>query len=199
MTTETIESLREALTILPGGWYAARAKVGSENMAKANLERRVENLGLEALIFQVEVPTQQVTTIKSGQQKVSKVTVMPGYVLIRMELTDESWAAVKNTPGISGFIGATTYPTPLPLEDVVKFLLPAPVKEAGVKQPAAVSDVTVCDFSVGDAVTVTEGPFTGYRGSVSKVDIERRKLYVLVSIFGRDTPVELWFNQIERM
>jgi transcriptional antiterminator NusG len=201
-TTDTAESLRADLQALPGEWYVARAKVGAENLAKTNLMQRVQNLGIDHLIFQAEAPTQQVVTLKNGQRKVAKKTVMPGYVLIRMELTDESWAAVKNTPGISGFVGATTLPTPLPIGDVVKFLLPPAAKEVG--KPAGVADlpiadVIVCDFTIGDAVTVMDGPFTGYHASVSEVDVERRKLHVLVSIFGRDTPVELGFHQIERI
>jgi transcriptional antiterminator NusG len=201
-TTDTAESLRADLQALPGEWYVARAKVGAENLAKTNLMQRVQNLGIDHLIFQAEAPTQQVATLKYGQRKVAKKTVMPGYVLIRMELTDESWAAVKNTPGISGFVGATTLPTPLPINDVVKFLLPPAAKEVGEPAGAAEHpevDVIVCDFSIGDAVTVIEGPFTGYHASVSEVDVYRRKLHVLVSIFGRDTPVELGFDQIERM
>lgn len=199
-TTDTAESLRAELQALPGEWYVARAKVGAENLAKTNLMQRVQNLGIEHLIFQAEAPTQQVATLKNGQRKVAKKTVMPGYVLVRMDLTDESWSAVKNTPGISGFVGATTLPTPLPMADVVKFLLPEPVKD--LKNPAVSeipAEVTVCDFSIGDAVTVMDGPFTGYHASVSEVHVERRKLHVLVSIFGRDTPVELGFHQIERM
>jgi len=201
-TTDTAESLRADLQALPGEWYVARAKVGAENLAKTNLMQRVQNLGIDHLIFQAEAPTQQVATLKNGRRKVAKKPVMPGYVLIRMELTDESWAAVKNTPGISGFVGATTLPTPLPINDVVKFLLPPAAKEVGEPAGAAdlpIADVIVCDFTIGDAVTVMDGPFTGYHASVSEVDVHRRKLHVLVSIFGRDTPVELGFDQIERM
>jgi transcriptional antiterminator NusG len=170
-------------------------------MAKANLLQRIQNLGLEDVIFQVEVPTQDVVEFKNGQRKQSRKTILPGYVLIRMDLTDEAWAAVKNTPGVSGFVGATTLPTPIPLDDVVKFLLPAPVKEIGVGKPAERdrADAIVCDFSIGDPVTVMDGPFTGYHASIIEVDVDRKKVHVLVSIFGRDTPVELGFHQIERM
>jgi transcriptional antiterminator NusG len=200
-TTDPAEILAAELRSLPGDWYVARAKVGAENMARTNLLQRVANFALEDVIFQVEVPTHHVVEFKNGQRKQSKKTIMPGYMLIRMELTDEAWTVVKNTPGVSGFVGATTVPTPLALGDVIKFLLPPPVKEVkeqvGVDHAAA--DVIVCDFSIGDAVTVMDGPFTGYHASVSEVDVERRKLHVLVSIFGRDTPVELGFHQIERI
>jgi transcriptional antiterminator NusG len=199
-TTDPASALRDELKSLPGDWYVARAKAGAENMAKSNLLQRIQNLDLEGVIFQVEVPAHNVIEFKNGQRKVSKKIVMPGYMLIRMELTDEAWAAVRNTPGVSGFVGATTQPTPLVLDEVVKFLLPPPSKaDPGERTAFVAAETTVCDFSVGDSVTVTDGPFTGYHASISEVDIERRKLHVLVSIFGRDTPVELGFHQIERM
>ncbi len=176
---------------------------------KANLETRVQNLDVGDYIFQVEVPTEEVTEIKNGQRKQVNRKVLPGYILVRMDLTDDSWSAVRNTPGVTGFVGATSRPTSLSLDDVVKFLLPqGAAKKTGKSTSgasAASSEATLerpeilVDFEVGESVTVMDGPFATLPASISEVNAEQQKLKVLVSIFGRETPVELTFNQVAKI
>ena len=174
---------------------------------KANLETRVQNLDVGDYIFQVEVPTEEVTEIKNGQRKQVNRKVLPGYILVRMELNDESWGAVRNTPGVTGFVGATSRPSPLTLDDVVKFLLPqgSAKKVAKSTSGAASSEASLerapieVDFAVGESVTVMDGPFATLPASISEVNAEQQKLKVLVSIFGRETPVELTFNQVAKI
>jgi transcriptional antiterminator NusG len=192
------EDLKTNLSSLPGDWYVVKTYSGAENSAKANLMQRIQNMGLDDSIFQVESPTQVVSEIKNGQRKQSRKPVMPGYILIRMDLTDEAWSAVRNTPGVTGFVGATTSPTPLALDDVVRFLLPPPPPMAD-SEPVATENGVLCEFSVGDPVTVLDGPFAGTAASVSEVNPEQQKLHVLVSIFGRETPVELFFHQVGKI
>ncbi len=181
---------------------------GYENKVKANLETRVQNLDVGDYIFQVEVPTEEVTEIKNGQRKQVNRKVLPGYILVRMELNDESWGAVRNTPGVTGFVGATSRPSPLSLDDVVKFLLPPAAAKKPAKSTsgaAASSEATLerpeilVDFEVGESVTVMDGPFATLPASISEVNAEQQKLKVLVSIFGRETPVELTFNQVAKI
>jgi transcription termination/antitermination protein NusG len=202
MTTEVLddplEALKNELRHLPGEWFVARTKCGAEKMAKTNLLQRVQNLELEECIFQVEVPLDQVVEFKDGRSKRVNKTVLPGYILIRMDLTDAAWDAVRNTPGINGFVSATSTPTPLSLNEVVKLLLPS--KPNTVDSNDVVLDLpTVCDFSEGDSVTVLDGPFATLPASVSNVDRARSKVHVLVSIFGRDTQVELNFSQVGKL
>jgi transcription termination/antitermination protein NusG len=167
----------------------------------------VQNLDVGDYIFQVEVPTEEVTEIKNGQRKQVNRKVLPGYILVRMELIDESWGAVRNTPGVTGFVGATSRPSPLALDDVVKFLLPqgAAKKPAKSTAGAATSEASLeqapieVDFAVGESVTVMDGPFATLPASISEVNAEQQKLKVLVSIFGRETPVELTFNQVAKI
>ncbi|WP_299563477.1 transcription termination/antitermination protein NusG [uncultured Mycolicibacterium sp.] len=203
------EKLKKELRRLPGQWYVVHSYAGYENKVKANLETRVQNLDVGDYIFQVEVPTEEVTEIKNGQRKQVNRKVLPGYILVRMELNDESWAAVRNTPGVTGFVGATSRPSPLSLDDVVKFLLPpaaakkpgkaaatagAAAETAGAERPPV-----EVDFEVGESVTVMDGPFATLPASISEVNAEQQKLKVLVSIFGRETPVELTFNQVAKI
>ena len=173
-----------------------------------NLETRVQNLDVGDYIFQVEVPTEEVTEIKNGQRKQVNRTVLPGYILVRMDLTDDSWSTVRNTPGVTGFVGATSRPTALSLDDVVKFLLPqGAAKKAAARatSSAASSEASLerpeilVDFEVGESVTVMDGPFATLPASISEVNAEQQKLKVLVSIFGRETPVELTFNQVAKI
>ncbi len=200
-------ALKKELRGKPGDWYVIHSYAGYENKVKANLETRVQNLDVGDYIFQVEVPTEEVTEIKNGQRKQVNRKVLPGYILVRMELNDDSWGAVRNTPGVTGFVGATSRPTALSLDDVVKFLLPRtpPVKPRGPK-PGDGGDVTLeprqkilVDFEVGESVTVMDGPFATLPASISEVNAEQQKLKVLVSIFGRETPVELTFNQVAKI
>ena len=206
---DPVEALKKDLRLKPGDWYVIHSYAGYENKVKANLETRVQNLDVGDYIFQVEVPTEEVTEIKNGQRKQVNRKVLPGYILVRMELNDESWGAVRNTPGVTGFVGATSRPSPLTLNDVVKFLLP---QGAAAKKPAkstaaagASSEATLerpeilVDFEVGESVTVMDGPFATLPASISEVNAEQQKLKVLVSIFGRETPVELTFGQVTKI
>ncbi|MBE9620865.1 transcription termination/antitermination protein NusG [Mycolicibacterium smegmatis] len=203
-------ALKKELRLKPGDWYVIHSYAGYENKVKANLETRVQNLDVGDYIFQVEVPTEEVTEIKNGQRKQVNRKVLPGYILVRMELNDESWGAVRNTPGVTGFVGATSRPSPLSLDDVVKFLLPQgaakkPGKAAAAAASAASTEATLerpeilVDFEVGESVTVMDGPFATLPASISEVNAEQQKLKVLVSIFGRETPVELTFNQVAKI
>ena len=211
---DPVEELKAQLRTAPGDWYVIHTYAGYENKVKANLETRVQNLDVGDYIFQVEVPTEEVTEIKNGQQKRVNRKVLPGYILVRMDLNDESWGAVRNTPGVTGFVGLTSKPSPLTLNEVVKFLLPEsartkPAKDkavAGSDGAAAASGATVSqgpavevDFEVGESVTVMDGPFATLPASISEINAEQRKLKVLVSIFGRETPVELTFNQVAKI
>ncbi|MBC3189681.1 transcription termination/antitermination protein NusG [Pseudonocardia sp. C8] len=203
------EELRAALRRAPGDWYVVHSYAGYENKVKSNLETRAQTLDVEDYIFQVEVPTEEVTEIKNGQRKKVQRKVLPGYILVRMELNDQSWGAVRNTPGVTGFVGATSKPSPLSIDEVVKFLLPkteAPKKEAEAGKPAATGAPTTggaptveVDFEVGESVTVMDGPFATLPASISEVNVDAQKLKVLVSIFGRETPVELGFNQVSKI
>ncbi|KUH95732.1 transcription termination/antitermination protein NusG [Mycobacterium sp. IS-3022] len=203
-------ALKKELRLKPGDWYVIHSYAGYENKVKANLETRVQNLDVGDYIFQVEVPTEEVTEIKNGQRKQVNRKVLPGYILVRMELNDESWGAVRNTPGVTGFVGATSRPSPLSLDDVVKFLLPPaaakkPGKAAAAAGAAAAETGGIerapieVDFEVGESVTVMDGPFATLPASISEVNAEQQKLKVLVSIFGRETPVELTFNQVAKI
>jgi transcriptional antiterminator NusG len=201
-------ALKKDLRSRPGDWYVIHSYAGYENKVKANLETRVQNLDVGDYIFQVEVPTEEVTEIKNGQRKQVNRKVLPGYILVRMELTDESWSAVRNTPGVTGFVGATSKPSPLTLDDVVKFLLPPAAAKKPAKSTAsgaASSEASLerpeilVDFEVGESVTVMDGPFATLPASISEVNAEQGKLKVLVSIFGRETPVELTFNQVTKI
>jgi len=203
-------ALKAELRSKPGDWYVIHSYAGYENKVKANLETRVQNLDVGDYIFQVEVPTEEVTEIKNGQRKQVNRKVLPGYILVRMDLTDDSWSAVRNTPGVTGFVGATSRPTSLPLDDVVKFLLPqgaakkqarggagavsTAASEGGLERP-----VIEVDYEVGESVTVMDGPFATLPASISEVNAEQQKLKVLVSIFGRETPVELGFTQVSKI
>ncbi|MCA1713363.1 MAG: transcription termination/antitermination protein NusG, partial [Actinobacteria bacterium] len=171
----------------------------------ANLETRVQTLDVEEFIFQVEVPTEEVTEIKNGQRKQVQRKVLPGYILVRMDLNDASWSAVRNTPGVTGFVGATSRPSPLTLDEVFKFLAPRTEqpKTAGVGKQAAQSGEAThgieVDFEVGESVTVMDGPFATLPATISEVNADAQKLKVLVSIFGRETPVELSFSQVAKI
>ena len=201
-------ALKKELRSKPGDWYVIHSYAGYENKVKANLETRVQNLDVGDYIFQVEVPTEEVTEIKNGQRKQVNRKVLPGYILVRMDLNDESWGAVRNTPGVTGFVGATSKPSPLSLDDVVKFLLPPAAAKKPAKSTAgaaASSEATLerpeilVDFEVGESVTVMDGPFATLPASISEVNAEQQKLKVLVSIFGRETPVELTFTQVAKI
>ncbi|MDQ6657364.1 MAG: transcription termination/antitermination protein NusG [Actinomycetota bacterium] len=193
--------LRESLRAADGHWYVVHSYAGYENKVKANLETRIHSLDMEDYIFQIEVPTEEVTEIKNGQRKQVQRKVYPGYILVRMELTDASWSAVRNTPGVTGFVGATAQrPSPLSVDEVVKILVPAtPKKTSQAASTNGESVRTEVDYSVGESVTVMDGPFATLPATINEVDAHGQKLKVLVSIFGRETPVELSFTQVAKI
>jgi len=184
---------RRALRIAPGDWYVVHSYAGYEKKVKGNLQNRIQSLNMEDYIFQIEVPEEEVMEIKNGQRKQVKRNIYPGYVLVRPDLTDESWSAVRNTPGVTGFVGNAHHPSPLSLDEVEKILAPRP-KKASDKL-----DIRVVDFEVGESVTVMDGPFATLPASISEIMPEQAKLKVLVSIFGRETPVELSFSQVQKI
>jgi transcription termination/antitermination protein NusG len=203
---DPVDELRSALATAPGEWYVVHSYAGYENKVKANLETRIQTLDVEDYIFQVEVPTEEVTEIKNGQRKQVQRKVLPGYILVRMELNDASWSAVRNTPGVTGFVGATSRPSPLTLDEVLKFLAPRvaqPKVPVGAGKHAAGlgggKPVIEVDFEVGESVTVMDGPFATLPATINEVNIDAQKLKVLVSIFGRETPVELSFSQVAKI
>ncbi|MGY1691251.1 transcription termination/antitermination protein NusG [Geodermatophilus sp. SYSU D01105] len=196
------EALRKALRIAPGDWYVVHSYAGYENKVKTNLESRIQSLDMEDYIYQIEVPTEEVTEIKNGKRTQVNRKVFPGYLLVRMELNDESWGAVRNTPGVTGFVGATSRPSPLTLDEVVKILAPATQKQAAKAAETTTTTAApaaVVDFEVGESVTVMDGPFATLPATINEINAEQQKLQVLVSIFGRETPVELSFNQVQKL
>jgi transcriptional antiterminator NusG len=187
------EELRRALRTSAGEWYVVHSYAGYENKVKANLESRIASLDMEDYIFQVEVPTEEVTEVKNGKRMQVQRKVFPGYILVRMDLNDESWGAVRNTPGVTGFVGATSRPSPLTVDEVVRILVPATEKKETRPQ------VKVVDFEVGESVTVMDGPFATLPATISEISPDAQKVKVLVSIFGRETPVELSFSQVSKI
>ena len=187
------EEMRRALRTSFGDWYVVHSYAGYENKVKTNLESRIASLDMEDYIFQVEVPTEEVTEVKNGKRQQVQRKVFPGYILVRMDLNDESWGAVRNTPGVTGFVGATSRPSPLTVDEVVKILVPATEKKE------ARPTVKVVDFEVGESVTVMDGPFATLPATISEISPDAQKVKVLVSIFGRETPVELSFSQVSKI
>ena len=180
---------------LPGEWYVVHSYAGYENRVKANLESRTQSLNMEDFIFQIEVPVHQVIEIKGGKRQQVSEKVLPGYILVRMDLTDESWAVVRNTPGVTGFVGLSSRPSPLSLGEVASLLAPEP------EEAAAKAEVTrtAVEFAIGESVTVMDGPFATLPATVNEINSDTQKLKVLVSIFGRETPVELSFDQVSKI
>jgi transcriptional antiterminator NusG len=189
---DEVEEFRLRLGSLPGDWYVVHTYAGYENRVKTNLESRIASLNMEDFIFDIQVPTQPETIIKAGKRQVVDSKIFPGYVLVRMDLTDESWSVVKNTPSVTGFVG-TTHPTPLSFADVFKFLAPKPAEAKKAEAPKVV------DFAVGESVTVMDGPFATLPATINEINAESQRLKVLVSIFGRETPVELSFSQVSKI
>jgi transcription termination/antitermination protein NusG len=196
---DPVAELRQKLRYAPGDWYVVHSYAGYENKVKTNLETRISSLDMEEFIFQVEVPTREEVEVKNGKRLQVQNKVFPGYILVRMELTPESYSCVRNTPGVTGFVGATDRadrPAPLSLDEVLKWLAPAVETE---QQKKARPEVKVVDFEVGDSVTVTDGAFASLPATISEINADQQKLKVLVSIFGRETPVELNFNQVTKI
>ena len=190
------EEFQRELRMLPGEWYVVHSYAGYENRVKTNLESRIQSLNMEDFIYQIEVPVHMVTEIKGGKRQQVSEKVLPGYILVRMDLTDESWAVVRNTPGVTGFVGLSSRPSPLQLSEVASLLAPEP--EPGTKQAEAARTSTV-EFQVGESVTVMDGPFATLPATVNEINPDTQKLKVLVSIFGRETPVELSFDQVTKI
>jgi transcriptional antiterminator NusG len=184
---------RRTLRAAIGDWYVVHSYAGYEKKVKGNLANRIISLNMEDYIFQIEVPEEEVMEIKNGQRKMVKRNIYPGYVLVRMDLTDESWSVVRNTPGVTGFVGNAHNPSPLSMDEVEKILAPRPVKKSDKPE------IRVIDFEVGESVTVMDGPFATLPASISEIMPEQAKLKVLVSIFGRETPVELSFAQVQKL
>jgi transcription termination/antitermination protein NusG len=195
---DTVAEFMLELRMLPGDWYVIHSYAGYENRVKTNLESRMSSLNMEDYIFQIEVPIHQVTEVKGGKKQTVNEKVLPGYILVRMELTDESWAVVRNTPGVTGFVGLSSKPSPLPLSEVASLLAPEPAEGEGGK-PAAAAKVAGPEYEVGESVTVMDGPFATLPATVNEVNSVTQKLKVLVSIFGRETPVELSFDQVSKI
>ena len=194
--SDALAEFTRELRMMPGDWYVVHSYAGYENRVKTNLESRIMSLNMEDYIFQIEVPTHQVTEIKSGKKQTVNEKVLPGYILVRMDLTDESWAVVRNTPGVTGFVGLSSRPSPLPLGEVAALLAPAPAEPAA---QAATAKKSTPDYEVGESVTVMDGPFATLPATVNEVNPVTQKLKVLVSIFGRETPVELSFDQVSKI
>jgi len=198
--SDPLEEFRAALRAKPGDWYVVHSYSGMENRVKANLESRISSLNMEDYIFEVVVPTEEVNEIKSGQRRLVKRVRFPGYVLVRMELTDESWSAVRNTPSVTGFVGNAHQPLPLSLEEVEGWLAPTIAEPAAAATAQGASAQTeVADFGVGDSVMVIDGPFASLHATINEINIDGRKIKGLVEIFGRETPVELSFSQIQKI
>lgn len=204
---DPVKEFRDKLASQFGDWYVIHSYAGYENRVKANLENRIASLNMEDFIFQAEVPMEEVTEIKNGQKKLVRRVRMPGYVLVRMDLTDESWGAVRHTPGVTGFVGNAHQPVPLSLDEVFTMLAPADLGApaaagaagGGAGGAGKPRETAVVDFEVGESVTVMEGPFETLPATISEINPDTQKLKVLVSIFGRETPVELSFNQVAKI
>ncbi|MFF4455949.1 transcription termination/antitermination protein NusG [Streptomyces goshikiensis] len=203
---DPIQAIREELRLLPGEWYVIHTYAGYEKRVKANLEQRAVSLNVEEFIYQAEVPEEEIVQIKNGERKNVRQNKLPGYVLVRMDLTNESWGVVRNTPGVTGFVGNAYDPYPLTLDEIVKMLAPeaqekaakAAAEEAGLPAPAVKRAIEVLDFEVGDSVTVTDGPFATLQATINEINPDSKKVKGLVEIFGRETPVELSFDQIQK-
>ncbi len=207
---DPLEVFRRELWAKPGDWFVVHTYSGMENRVKSNLENRIISLNMEDYIHEIVVPTEEVAEIKNGQRKMVKRTVLPGYVLVRMDLTDESWAAVRHTPSVTGFVGHSHQPVPLSMSEVENMLAPAVVARAEAEAAAAGTPtpgsattakkpVEVADFDVSDSVMVVDGPFATLHATITEINAESQRVKALVEIFGRETPVELSFSQIQRV
>ncbi|WP_420813452.1 transcription termination/antitermination protein NusG [Nocardioides albidus] len=208
---DPLEAFRRELWAKPGDWFVVHTYSGMENRVKQNLENRIHSLNMEDYIHEIVVPTEEVAEIKNGQRKMVKRTVLPGYVLVRMDLTDESWAAVRHTPSVTGFVGHSHQPVPLSMDEVEKMLAPAVVTAAAAEAEAAAASsggtattpakkpIEVADFDVNDSVLIVDGAFATLHATITEINAEAQRVKALVEIFGRETPVELSFSQIQRV
>lgn len=204
---DPLEEFREELRSKIGDWYVIHTYSGMENRVKQNLESRITSLNAEDFIYEIVVPTEEVAEIKNGQRKLVKRTVLPGYVLVRMDLTDESWGVVRHTPSVTGFVGNAHQPVPLSLAEVEQMLAPAvesevaaeTATEASDEQQAKAPKVEFSDFAVGDSVMVVDGPFATLHATITEMNLDAQRVKALVELFGRETPVELSFTQIQKV
>jgi len=205
---DPMEEFRQSLRGKPGDWFVVHTYSGMENRVKANLENRITSLNMEDFIYEVIVPQEEVPEIKNGQRRMVRRTVLPGYVLVRMDLTDESWSTVRHTPSVTGFVGHSHQPVPLTFDEVEKMLAPAFEEKVAAEaaaaggepaEPKAKKKVEVADFAVGDSVMVVDGPFATLHATITEMNVDAQRVKALVEIFGRETPVELSFNQIQRV
>lgn len=202
------EEFRAELRFLPGKWYVIHSYAGFERRVKANIEQRRESMAMADYIFQVEVPMEDVVEIKNGQRKMVTRVRIPGYVLVRMDLNEESWSVIRHTPGVTGFVGNAHNPTPLRFEEAfgmlkslveIKDVAPARGAKAGAAAGAARAIPAEVDFEIGETITIKDGSFAGLPGTISEIKPESGKLTVLVSLFERETPVELSFDQVTKL
>ena len=199
---DALEAFRSDLRSKPGDWYVVHTYSGMENRVLQNLENRVSSLNMEDYIYEIIVPTEEVTEIRNGQRKQVRRTVLPGYVLVRMDLTDESWSTVRHTPSVTGFVGHSNSPVALSLDEVEKMLAPAVVAAATASSEGPTrrkKKVEVADFVVGDSVMVVDGPFAGVHATITEINVNNQRLKALVEILGRETPVDLTFPQIQKV
>ncbi len=209
---DPLEAFRRELWAKPGDWYVIHTYSGMENRVKSNLENRILSLNMEDYIHEIVVPIEDIVEIKNGQRRTRKKPSLPGYVLVRMDLTDESWSAVRHTPSVTGFVGNSHQPVPLSMQEVEDQLAPAVLAEAeaeavaaGTASPSSGSSTTakkqieVADFDISDSVMVVDGPFATLHATITEINAESQRVKALVEIFGRETPVELSFNQIQKV
>ncbi|WP_137294364.1 transcription termination/antitermination protein NusG [Nocardioides dongxiaopingii] len=208
---DPLEAFRRELWAKPGDWYVVHTYSGMENRVKSNLENRIVSLNMEDYIHEIVVPIEDIVEIKNGQRRTRKKPALPGYVLVRMDLTDESWSAVRHTPSVTGFVGNSHQPVPLSMDEVENMLAPAVVAAAEIAAAAAGTStsgsgsastakkaIEVVDFDLGDSVQVVDGPFATLHATITEINAESQRVKALVEIFGRETPVELSFSQIEK-
>jgi transcriptional antiterminator NusG len=190
LQNEEVPVLADDVEAIPDGpaWYVIHCYSGYENKVRHNLEQRIETMGMKDKVFDVIVPTQEEIEVRDGKRRTVERHIFPGYVLVNMLLSEESWFVVRNTPGVTGFVGMGNLPTPLRPEEVAQIL----------KRMEADAPTVKVTFKVGERVRIVDGPFNDFRGVVSEIDMERTKVRVMVSFFGRETPVELDFLQVEK-
>ena len=198
---------KRELRMAPGKWYVVHSYAGYERKVKSNLWNRRETMGAIEDIYEIQVPMEEVMEVKNGQRKMVTRVRIPGYVLVRMELNENSWSVVRHTPGVTGFVGNAHQPVPLNLDEVYTMIKPADLEVAAAAAAApgttpaagASTEAPIVDFEVGESVTVMDGPFETLPATISEINAEGQKLKVLVSIFGRETPVELSFSQVSKL
>ncbi|MDR1512910.1 MAG: transcription termination/antitermination protein NusG [Propionibacteriaceae bacterium] len=196
------EKLRQDMVGKEGDWYVVHTYSGMEKRVKSNLDSRVKTLNMEDYIFESVVPTEDIVEIRNGQKKTVTRTVIPGYVLVRMDLTDESWSAVRHTPSVTGFVGHANNPVPLGLDEVVEMLLPSALAAQAAAEggkPARRKKVELVDFRVGDSVMLTDGPFTGVHATITEINVHSQRLKATLEFMGRDTPVDLTLDQVQKI